>query len=57
MIDNAYLLEKFELELWNLIEIKHNVGLTYWEILRILIDAIQKVFIKSSAEYLSKGGK
>ena len=57
MIDNVYLIEKFELELWDLVERKHNLGLTYWEILRILIDAIQKVFIKSSAEYLSKGGK
>ena len=57
MIDNVYLIEKFELELWDLIERKHGIGLTYWEILRVFIDAISKVFIKSSVEYLEKGGK
>lgn len=57
MIANVYLLEKFELELWNLIEIKHNVGLTYFDILRIFIDFCQKLIIKSAAEYLRKGGK
>ena len=56
MIDNVYLIEKLELELWDLIERKH-VSLTYWDILRVLIDFVQKVFIKSSAEYLRKGGK
>ena len=56
-MDNVYLLEKLELELWDLMERKHNLGLTYWDTLRVLIDIVQKLFIKSSVEYLEKGGK
>ena len=55
-MDNVYLLEKLELELWDLIERKH-ASLTYWDTLRVFIDIVQKLFIKSSVEYLEKGGK
>lgn len=48
--------ERTEMELQTFIERTHKEGLSYWQILRVLLIECQNLYFKADAEYYLKGG-
>ena len=53
-MNNADLIKKAELELWEFIEIKHKLGLNYWQILRLILKTSLELMLKADLEWWIK---
>ena len=53
-MDNAELIEQVTLTLDQQVEVAHNLGLSYWQILRILLSTNLGVMMKADAEFWQK---
>ena len=56
-MDNPDSIELFESELDFLIAKAHRSGLSFWQILKVVLTRIEDLIMQSEAEYYLKGGK
>ena len=56
-MDNPELIEQLELELDSLINKAHRSGLSFWHILRVILNRLDSLVMQAEVEYYVKGGK
>ncbi len=56
-MDNPALLDLLKSEFDFLIEKSHRSGLSFWQILKVILSRIETLVMQADAEYWFKGGK
>ena len=55
-MDNANLFEDTEEDFWGTVEMAHNEGMSYRDILRSLLIICEELAMKADADYYLRGG-